>query len=103
MAKDLATSQFRKNFIKRTQQARVNAQFFQAGIALLLQTDQGTYKQYETRSVLPHVLIPAFCTLTGISIHWLFTGTEREHVKTRPKDNPNPIAIRHARIAKLIP
>lgn len=35
---------------------------------------QDHYKQYETRSPLPHALIDRFLKLTGVSYEWLFTG-----------------------------
>jgi len=35
---------------------------------------QDGYKQFETRSVLPHELIPQFLELTKVGYEWLFTG-----------------------------
>ena len=38
----------------------------------ILGIDQGRYKQYETRTPLPHEFIPAFCAATRITEEWLF-------------------------------
>ena len=34
----------------------------------------GTYTRYETRTMMPHHLIPRFCQLTGVNADWLFFG-----------------------------
>ncbi len=60
-------------FIRRTKQAR-EARFTQNEICKLLELDQGTWKQYETRTPLPHRYIPKFCVATGVSADWLLTG-----------------------------
>lgn len=66
-------SKFKSDFIARVKAAR-EARFTQAEIADLLQIPQDRYKQYETRSILPHFLIPKFCTACGISVEYLFTA-----------------------------
>ena len=79
MAKDKASeSVFRAEFINRTKEARVQAGLTQQEMADILKTDQGTYKQYETRSVLPHRHVAAFCAATHVSASWLFTGRARK-------------------------
>jgi transcriptional regulator with XRE-family HTH domain len=101
MARDIATTAFKDNFIKRTQLARNKADYSQHEIALLLQIDQGTYKQYETRSLLPHALIPAFCVICGISVHWLFTGAERDSPSKRRRLIDEPASLPFPKIHKL--
>lgn len=44
----------------------------EAGQALGMKQD--TYKQYETRTPLPHALMQRFCLVTGVTLHWLITG-----------------------------
>lgn len=75
-------SGFKKDFLRRVRQARVDAGYTQESIALAMQLGspveaQGKYKQYEVRSFMPHSLIPAFCALTNKSVEWLFTGREK--------------------------
>lgn len=64
-------------FIERTKAARERSGLTQIEIAGILQIDQGTYKQYETRTPLPHRYVPAFCAATRVTEKWLFTGRER--------------------------
>lgn len=35
---------------------------------------QPTYSKYESRSPLPHYLIPQFCRICGVRVEWLMTG-----------------------------
>lgn len=62
-------------FIRRTKAAR-EARFpeGQKPMLTILGVEQGTYKQYETRTPLPHRYIPKFCAATGVSLDWLLTG-----------------------------
>jgi transcriptional regulator with XRE-family HTH domain len=101
MARDIATSAFRDNFIRRTQIARKQANYSQQAIAVLLQIDQGKYKQYETRSLLPHALIPAFCVICGVSLHWLFTGADRDLLRKRHRMAEPTITLPFQKIPKL--
>ncbi len=64
-------------FIERTKLARVRSGLTQAEIAKLLDMEQDRYKQYETRSKLPHQFVERFCLACRISIGWLVTGKER--------------------------
>lgn len=62
-------------FIRRVRSARV-ARYpeGQKNILTILELDQGTYKQYESRTPLPWRFIPKFCAATGVSLEWLLTG-----------------------------
>jgi hypothetical protein len=70
---DRSETDERAAFIGRVKAAR-EQRFKQKDICILLGIDQGTYKQYESRSMLPHRFIPKFCTATGVSLDWLLTG-----------------------------
>jgi hypothetical protein len=63
----------RAGFIGRVKAAR-EARFRQKDICILLGIDPGTYKQYESRSMLPHRFLPKFCTACGVTVEWLLTG-----------------------------
>ena len=65
---------YKAGFLKRTQQAREVAGYSVAEMAQLLGIPLNTYKKYEQRSPLPHALVQRFCTVTGCSSWFLFTG-----------------------------
>lgn len=71
------SSAFKAQFIGRTKHARELSGLTQDELARLLGIDQGTYKQYETRSLLPHWLIESFCMITRTSEIWLLSGRGR--------------------------
>jgi hypothetical protein len=87
-------------FIGRTRAARMARFEKQKPMLTILGLDQGTYKQYETRTPLPWRLIPKFCAATGVDIEWLLTGEgkgpnsipmsqhpPRQHKQARNKKN----------------
>lgn len=67
---------FECRFLARTCAARKLVAPSQDEFAPRLQDGmkQDHYKQYETRSPLPHELIDRFLKLTGVNYEWLFTG-----------------------------
>ncbi len=101
MVKGSTKSAFKAEFIARTRQARIARGYSQEQMAALLDMAQGTYKQYESRSLLPHDLVPRFCLLCGVDERWLFTETPR--VKARgeipPRDRPRRTAARRTKVA----
>lgn len=76
MAKE-ARTEFEAEFKARTKEARETKGLTQVQMATALGMDQGKYKQYETRSVLPHEYIEQFLLITGRNYEWLFTGRAR--------------------------
>jgi DNA-binding transcriptional regulator YiaG len=84
MAGETSESIYKQQFIKRVRQARDGRGLKQHEIAEVLQIDQGKYKQYETRSLLPHYLVPRFCTVCAVDIGWLFTGRGRAPIEILP-------------------
>lgn len=81
-------SLFKQAFIQRVALARAGRRYTQAQMADLLEDGmkQDTYKQYETRSYLPHDLIPKFCLLCDIDHQWLFTGHGRSPAVSIPEE-----------------
>lgn len=69
-------------FISRVRAAREARFPTQKPMLTILGIDQGTYKQYETRTPLPHRFIPKFCAACGVSMEWLLTG-----------EGPGPMAV----------
>lgn len=70
----MSETEERLAFVGRTRQARMARYPTQGPMLIILGVDQGTYKQYETRTPLPHRFIPKFCAATGVSMEWLLTG-----------------------------
>lgn len=68
----MRSSDFRESFIARVKSARIASGLTQVQISKLLEIDQGTYKMYETRSMLPHDLIPRFCIACRIEVGDLY-------------------------------
>ncbi len=66
-------SQFVRDFMERTKQARLNARLTQKKMGQALGgMAQDTYKNYETKRMLPREYIPTFCLVCGITADWLF-------------------------------
>ena len=77
-------------FIGRTKAARIARYETQEEICFILGVDQGTYKQYETRSYMPHRFIPKFCVACNVDVNWLLTGDGKgprreEYIRYVPK------------------
>lgn len=87
MADRMTESEEKAAFIQRTKQARLARFEKQKPILTILGIDQGTYKQYESRTALPWRLIPKFCAATGVDIEWLLTG-EGKGPNTVPLPQP---------------
>ena len=65
---------YRIAFYKRVRTARELYTDDYRVMAQALGIAEGTYYRYETRTMLPHHLIPRFCQITGVSADWLFHG-----------------------------
>ena len=101
MVKGSTKSAFKAAFIARTKQARIARGYSQEQMAALLDMPQGTYKQYESRSLLPHDLIPRFSLLCGLDANWLFTdATGLVSRGDRPRSRGGPrTAAKKAKVA----
>lgn len=94
-------TEYKEEFIRRTKQAREKAGLTQHEIATALGISQGKYKQYEVRSPLPHVFVPAFCIATRCDISWLFgvprsrrAGATADQLATEPAPTARKRAAR---------
>ncbi len=103
MKKPRKVSDFKEEFLARTAYARHNAGFTQASIAIemgLAAEDDSkaasAYQKYETRSPLPHHLIPSFCALTNVTIGWLYSGPAVERPVEKRGRKPKTVKRRAA-------
>ncbi len=74
----MGISAFKQSFMDRVRQARDARGLTQEEMATLLGIPQSKYHKYESRSYLPHDLVPRFCLAAGVEEHWLFTGRRRQ-------------------------
>lgn len=74
MADRMSETEEKLAFIRRVRAAREARFDTQKPMLTILDIEQGTYKQYETRTPLPYRYIPKFCAATGVEIDWLLTG-----------------------------
>lgn len=76
-------------FIARVRAARVARFPTQTPMCTILEIEQGTYKQYETRTPLPYRFLPKFAAATGVSLEWLLTGEgQGPAVEDYPREVP---------------
>lgn len=80
-------------FIRRVKNARMARFPTQNPMLTILGVEQGTYKQYEVRTPLPHRLIPKFCAACGISVDWLLTGEGQGPVQVENLVQKKPRAV----------
>lgn len=82
MGKATTPTAFKKEFCQRLKAARIMAGLDQAEVAQELGLLLNTYNKYETRSLLPHYLIPRACEILGIEPDVLFLGPKEVRRKT---------------------
>lgn len=97
MADRMSETEEKAAFIRRVRMAREARFQTQRPILTLLELEQGTYKQYEKRTPLPHRLIPKFCAATGVSLEWLLTGEGQGPVV---EDIPRQVQKRPTRLRR---
>lgn len=74
-------TEHKETFLARVKAARERRGHTQEEMAEVLGMKQTKYHKYESRSYLPHDLVPRFCLACGISIHWLYTGRNQSTSK----------------------
>jgi DNA-binding XRE family transcriptional regulator len=67
-------SKYVKEFCARVKRLRQQSMMSQAQMASLLGVSQHAYEKYETRTLLPHRLMPRFAAIVKVDIDYLVTG-----------------------------
>ena len=89
--------EYKQAFIQRVKAARIAVNMKQWQVAEALGMPQDRYKQYETRSLLPHHLIGRFCIVTHVDPEWLVTGRGQKPLKPIHVAGGSPIVVRPKR------
>ena len=100
MAASESETQYKQGFIARTREARISRALKQWELADALGMPQDKYKQYETRSLLPHHLIGRFCIICRVDPEWLITGRGKMAPPAPTEPPPAPRTLpkpRHTR------
>ena len=74
MSEWLSQQEFEDRFIERTARLRVERGWTQEQMAAAIGIPHERYKKYETRSPMPHFLIPRFAQQVDREIEYLLTG-----------------------------
>lgn len=98
-----------RGIIERTKLARERLGVSQAEMAGMMLTEQGTYKQWETRTPIPRDREELFCLRTGATREWLRDNIGDPPISTKaklkrgpkpraaePKPKPKPRAVKKA-------
>lgn len=67
-------AQYKSAFLRRVKIMREATRLSQAKMAEKLEITEKAYAKYEARSLMPHHLIPRFCSLTGFDVWFMLTG-----------------------------
>lgn len=82
MVESETEAQFKQAFIERVKSSRKALGWKQWEMAQALGgMAQDKYKQYESRSLLPHHYIGLFCLITRVSPTWLMTGKGEKTIR----------------------
>lgn len=87
----MTPAEFRKAFVGRVRQIRESLGWSRQEAAELMGVSLDSWTKYETRTPLPHHLIPRFCRATRVDVWYLFTG------EIASKATPRPQARREAK------
>lgn len=82
---------FNETFCRRVKEmrearARLDKSWTAEKMAGVLGVPTANYRKYETRTPLPHYLVPRFAAIMGVTISYVLTG----------KNEPSPVAIKLA-------
>lgn len=81
----MTPTEFKQQFVGRVRQIRENLGWNRADMAEAMGVEEQTWIKYETRTPLPHHLIPKFCRITRVEMWFLFTGEIASKASPRPQ------------------
>jgi hypothetical protein len=89
MAESETETEYKQAFMRRIAEARVALGWKQWQMAEALGMPQDKYKQYESRSLLPHHLVRRFCLIARVDMEWLMTGQGKMKLAPLPEITPD--------------
>jgi transcriptional regulator with XRE-family HTH domain len=89
MADSETETEYKQSFMRRVAAARSALGWKQWQMAEALNMPQDRYKQYESRTLLPHHLIRRFCLIARVDLEWLLTGRGRMAPAALPPIKPD--------------
>lgn len=98
MAESETEAEYKQRFIERVARSRISRGMKQWQIAEAMGIPQDKYKQYESRSLLPHHMIGRFCIICRVEPDWLITGRGQKPIQPlkmaapEPEEAPRPVA-----------
>lgn len=105
MAESETELEYKQAFTARVAEARQRSGLKQWQVAETLGIPQDRYKQYETRTLMPHSMIERFCLITRVDPGWLVTGRGKKPLKQleivaeQPQKPAKPKRTRAKRVA----
>lgn len=81
----LGPVEFNQKLCARVQRLRVERDWTQEQMATALGVAHETYKKYETRTPLPHYLIPRFAMQVDRDVTYILTGKASDVVRRGPR------------------
>lgn len=94
MTESETETEYKQQFIQRVAQSRIARGMKQWQIAEAMGIPQDKYKQYESRSLLPHHMIGRFCIICRVEPEWLVTGRGQKPIQplkmAPPETEPVP-------------
>jgi hypothetical protein len=87
---DESASAYKAGFLGRVKAARELRYSTQEEIAEVLGMPQPKYSKYETRSLMPHQLLPRFCKACGVTMEWLIAGKGAGPAWKPREEEPKP-------------
>lgn len=85
MSEWLDEAEFNNHFIERIARLRAERGWNQAQMAAAIGVPFERYKKYETRSPMPHYLLPRFAQQVDRDIEYLLTGKMASPAKRGPR------------------
>lgn len=83
---DMTPSEFKRAFTGRVRRLRESLGWERKEFAKEMGVTPARWIKYETRTPLPHYLVPRFCRTFGVDVWYLFTGEHASKAPARPQD-----------------
>ena len=80
-------AEFNRDLCARVKALRIAMDCTQEQMATALGTSVANYRKYESRTPIPHHLIPRLALMTGRDVEWILTGKKPRKRPALPPNN----------------